>query len=77
MKTATTPTVRDEIRTLAYRQLTFPNMSVSDDLAALSSIADRDERERQFSALCDALAAGRHHHAGRILTTLTGGERRG
>lgn len=73
MRTATTPTVRDEIRALAYRQLSFPNMSVSDDLAALSSIADRDERERQFSALCAALAAGRHDRADRILAALGGG----
>lgn len=48
-------TEREALRALAWRVLSFPFMAVDDDLAELSTIADRTERDDAFTHLCSAL----------------------
>lgn len=49
-------TPRETLRVLAYRALRFPLMSVVDDLAELSALADSIVRDDAFTHLCAALA---------------------
>lgn len=48
-------THRETLRVLAYRVLDFPFMSVVDDLAELSTIADDEVRDDAFTHLCAAI----------------------
>ena len=65
-------TPRRHLMTLAHRQLSFPNMTVEDELALTSVIADREARDRAFTALCDALRRGERDAAETVLDLLTG-----
>lgn len=55
LATETDRTPREALRVLAYRVLAMPFMSVEGDLAELSTIADRDERDDTFTHLCAAI----------------------
>ncbi len=65
-------TPRRHLMTLAHRALSFPHMTVEDELALASVIADAEARDRAFTALCDALRRGDTAAAETVLDLLTG-----
>lgn len=65
-------TPRRHLMTLAHRALTFPNMTVEDEIALASVIADREARDRAFTALCEALRRRDVAAAETVLDLLTG-----
>lgn len=64
-------TPRRHLLTLAHRALGFPNMSVEDEVALVSTIGDRKERGIVFDGLCSALARGDQEKADGQLAKLT------
>jgi hypothetical protein len=65
-------TARRHLSVLAHRQNAHFWMSVADEVAMASVIADRDARDRAFTALCDAYRTGDHAAAETVLDLLTG-----
>lgn len=65
-------TPRRHLMTLAHRQLSMPNMTVQDEVALASVIADGEARDRAFTALCDALRQRDTAAAETVLDLLTG-----
>ena len=65
-------TPRRHLMTLAHRVLSMPWMTVEDELALASVIADREARDRAFTSLCDALRRRDMTAAETVLDLLTG-----
>lgn len=65
-------TPRRHLMTLAHRQLTFPHMTVEDEVACASVLADREARDRAFTSLCEALRQHDMTAAETVLDLLTG-----
>lgn len=68
-------TARRHLRTLAHRSLRFFYLSVQDEVAMASVIADREERGRVFEALCAAIGDGDTERQEQALDQLTGAAR--
>lgn len=68
-------TPRRHLLTLARRQLSFPNMSVVDEVAAVSAVADPVRRDEVFTALCEAVRDGDARGQADALNVLAGGLR--
>lgn len=65
-------TPRRHLLVLAHRQLAMPNMTVEDEVALASVIADREARDRAFTSLCEALRRRDMTAAETVLDLLTG-----
>lgn len=65
-------TPRRHLSVLAHRKLTFPHMTVEDEVAMACVIADAEARDRAFTALCDALRRRDHDAAETVLDLMTG-----
>ena len=75
-RTADVPdTARRHLLTLAHRRIAFSSLSVEDEVAMASTIADRIERDTAFRALCGAIRAEDPQQIASALDVLTGGAR--
>jgi hypothetical protein len=63
----------DHLLTLARRSLRFPHMDVSDEVALVSTVPDREVREITFDELCTAVHDADAAGIETALNVLTGG----